>query len=420
MRLKITSDAAEDYFDAEESLRQALAGQGGDCTWYCNSFNPYPMVLSVKELEHQLRLQECVYRAAEKIARNYLDDKRLQDALSLPASAMAILKTVRDLPYKVGSYRLDFLHDTAGGIKLCEINARFPTNGYFISHYINNVVPSLHYLGKAIHRLSPLDDIPSVFIERFKPGSQVSILKEREHNWDIVFLKHELTKRNYSWKQQRLAELTMASEIDGLVIELHQDELLREDSAIVSKLCLQKPHFNDLRTILLAHDKRLLAIFHDDKIMGSYLTKEDSEFLKQNVVETHLLTGTKNNKVAASRNKNEWVLKPNLLGKGEGILFGHSVSEGSWRAALEDPSHKDYVLQRFIKQRKFQVCTRGRVGKEIMLRRNMNVVGTLLCFDDQFLGPGIYRASESDIVNVASGGTILFPMVEADDGGEAK
>jgi len=47
---------------------------------------------------------------------------------------------------------------------------------------------------------------------------------------------------------------------------------------------------------------------------------------------------------------------------------------------------------------------------------DVNVVGTMLCFDDIFFGPGIYRASPGDIVNVAGGGTVLFPVLSHSSG----
>lgn len=406
-------EVAKYEFDAaEQLLRRALSGQGGDCTWYCKSFNPYPMVLSVDELEHQIRLQGCVFLAIQNIVEKYFEDHRLQQMLQLPESALAILRKTRKIPYRIGSYRTDFLHHEDGSIKICEINARFPTNGYFITHYINNVVPQLTYINSNVHRISPLDHVPSIFIERFGADAKIIILKERESDWDIVFFKHELGLRKILWEARTLAEFETKSNFGGLAIELHQDELLQNDSRLFSEKCLETPHLNDLRTIFLVHDKRLLAVFHNDEIMADYLNDDDRKFLKDNVVESYLVRGLKNKKDEAYRNKNDWVLKPNLLGKGEGILFGHTMSLIAWRAALEDPTHQDYVLQRFIKQKKFPICMRS--GDEVATQE-LNVVGTLLCFDDQFLGPGIYRAGKGDIVNVAGGGTILFPMAERPD-----
>lgn len=401
----------QDFIDADDLLRRELVGQGSDCTWYCKSFNPYPFVLSLKEYEHQARLQRCVFLAITGIVERYHDDVRVQKILSLPESAVAMLRNVRELPFKIGTYRPDFLHDTAGGIKICEINARFPTNAYFITHYINNVVASLRYLPRRLKRLTVMDGIPSAFAERFDSGSKIAILKERERGWDIKFFDFEMEKRGYSTQHLGVHDFAAAADADGFVIELHQDELFQDESKIVGQLCAEKPHFNDLRTIFFGHDKRLLAVFHDDEIMTDVLDADDRTFLKDNVVETYTV-GNINIKNEANRNKNDWVLKPNLLGKGEGMMFGHTTDDKAWSAALDDPRNRDFVLQKFVEQKKFQI--RARIGNEVSMQE-LNVVGTLLCFDEQFFGPGIYRASKGDIVNVAGGGMILFPMMESDD-----
>ncbi|MDZ4837593.1 MAG: hypothetical protein SGJ27_27725 [Candidatus Melainabacteria bacterium] len=406
MKQHVGDDAQNKFIGAEELLRQALTKHGDDCTWYCKSFNPYPMVLTQTELEHQARLQRCLLSATELIVESYLTDVRLRSFLSLPDAAITILESLRNHPYKIGSYRPDFLHDTMGGIKVCEINARFPTNGYIISHYINNVIGELH---PGLQRISKLDEIPEIFLSRFVPGSNVRILKERERGWDVVFLMHELKQRGYSCECMSAAEFKTMIDASGLVIELHQDELLREDPKWISQLCLERPHFNDLRTILLAHDKRMLGVFHNDEIMADYMTVDERKFLKENVVETHLVRDIQRAGNEAMNNKHDWVLKPNLLGKGEGMIFGHNTPENEWRNALRDSLHHDYVLQRYIKQKQFPILTR--VGNDVSVQE-LNVVGTLLCFDDQFIGPGIYRASKGDIVNVSGGGTILFPMME--------
>lgn len=49
--------------------------------------------------------------------------------------------------------------------------------------------------------------------------------------------------------------------------------------------------------------------------------------------------------------------------------------------------------------------------KDSLELKPINVVGTLLCFNDTFLGPGIYRGAAEAVVNVAGGGTILTPAL---------
>ena len=47
-----------------------------------------------------------------------------------------------------GSWRPDILYpkDEPDNFKVCEINARFPFNGYYASHEKNNILGQLSYL----------------------------------------------------------------------------------------------------------------------------------------------------------------------------------------------------------------------------------------------------------------------------------
>jgi hypothetical protein len=410
--MQLLTQDQNSYAHAEEALLRALRKQGADCTWYCDSFNPYPFVIPQSEFAHQKRLQQILFLAINRIVRAYSSDHRLQQLIALPEPAFRLISSLDLETYKIGSYRPDFLHDTAGGTKICEINARFPTNGYFISHYLNESISELDYLSNGIQSIDQLSDVPETFLQRFKPGNKIAILKRREVDWDIRFLKYELTSRGYSFEVLSGAHTKNAVKADGVVIELHQDELLCEEVySVIEQVGIQKPHFNDLRTIWIAHDKRLLAVFHDDEIMADYLNEEDKSFLQSNVMETHVIGLSPEIVDVALKNRGDWVLKPNLFGKGVGMVFGYSSSIEEWAQLLREPQHQEYVLQRFVNQRKFPIRMST---NEVVSIQQLNVVGTLLCFDDSFLGPGIYRASKEDIVNVAGGGTILFPMLNTD------
>ncbi len=402
----LSSDPAA-YTAAENMLKDRLKTMGNDANWYCNSFNPYPMVISPKELLHQNRLQACLHRAIRAIVDHYQLDERLRRLLSVPESVDFLLEEVQQKEYDIGSYRPDFLYDTTGSIKICEINARFPLNGYFISHYLGQCVPKLSYIPASLRPIQELDDIPDTFMNRFKPESSIAVIKGREKGWDIHFFTHELAAHNFTFREYAPEESHLAGESDGYVLELHQDELANRLETI-KDTANSRPGFNDIRTIFLVHDKRLLAVFHDQSIMADYVSEDDRLMLKDNVAESYVLSCAPDMVHQARSNRAEWVIKPNLLGKGEGMLIGANMPQESWERALDDPTHSDFVLQRFVEQRKFPILLR--VNDRVSEAR-LNVVGTLLCFDDHFLGTGIYRASQNDIVNVAGGGAILFPML---------
>ncbi len=409
-------DAAQEWRLQSDLLNNHLALQGNNPGWYCRSFNPYPFAVNADHYRLQQALQKALHKAIKLLVQNYFIDRRLQQLINLPESATELLQLIvaREPEYAVGSYRPDFLHALDDNIQICEINARFPVNGYFISHYLHQATRELCRLeGHADGIGRTMDQMLNCFISRFAPGSKVSLWKGRERGWDIHFFNYELKRLGYEI-------VPVAGGPSGLVLELHQDEILSPVACRrVAELVMTIPQrfwLNDLRTIFLIHDKRFLALFRRFDILADYLEAEQIELLTKHVAPTYVLSQAMPQVEEALEDPKAWLLKPNLLGKGEGILFGGKVSAKQWRDALTDPAHQDYVLQKLVVQKRFPILhqllpphTQESAPESI----EMNVVGTLLCLDDNFFGPGIYRASSGDIVNVSGGGTILYPVVSS-------
>lgn len=200
-----------------------------------------------------------------------------------------------------------------------------------------------------------------------------------------------------------------------------------------SKECLC---VNDIRTILIAHDKRLLAALTDSALMSRYLNHHDVALLQQFIVPTYLVADmgigggycNSNNKKqlrdSVRAYPSNWMLKPNGGGKGIGIVFGVDCSVEEWCSLLDNDVHSQYVLQPYVQQQSFSVlcktdATTYGVGVDFV---PMTVVGLLHCAGDQFLGPGVFRASpslslsptdcdtrQSRIVNLSGGNGIIIP-----------
>jgi hypothetical protein len=187
---------------------------------------------------------------------------------------------------------------------------------------------------------------------------------------------------------------------------------------------------NDIRTVLIAHDKRLLAVLGDGEIMGEYLPKEAVQLLQRHIVPSFIVGfGLHAGTVAEARaHRSDWLLKPSDGGKGIGIVFGRDCpSDEEWHALLDDNSPRSaspssassfsssvphrFILQRVVEQRIFPIRT---ASKTSLVAEPMLVVGLLHCINDRFYGPGIFRASNptNPIVNLSGGkGVLLSPVL---------
>jgi hypothetical protein len=399
---------ASHYRDDREALLALVRARRPDATWYAGAaLNPYPWLLTPSEVAEQRRLLDCVRRALCAVVGRYFEDPRLQALLSMRPEVEDLLRAAARRPYRPGAIRPDFLHDADGTIRINEINARFSLNGFLISHLLDAAfreVPYRHRLPVRFDGLPALAAVPFALREAFGGVRRLLVLKGRECGWDIRLLLE-------SWAGCRESRPEDAADVrsaaDFLILELHQYELLgRLPRATLLALLDEGRYLNDVRTIFLGHDKRLLAVFTSD-VMRDHLPAEDVEMLRRHVVPTYVVGQGGDPLRLARERPREWLLKPNLLGKGEGIVMGRSVAPKVWRAAL-DAAPPDYVLQPYLEQRLYEV--HADVGGEVR-PVPMKVVGLMLSLHGRSLGPGIYRASQADIVNVSGGGTILVPVV---------
>ncbi|KAI8285063.1 hypothetical protein K4K59_007273 [Colletotrichum sp. SAR11_240] len=130
-------------------------------------------------------------------------------------------------------------------------------------------------------------------------------------------------------------------EIHQVGLELHQKELAAMDPEILRQVSLRC--FNDMRTILLVHDKRMLGIIKQEVpgMLGRrVLNDAQAAALKRGIVETILPGSPELNdliiaSVAAPQMRFGYILKPIRSGKGDGIVFGDDVGQDEWMSTLK-------------------------------------------------------------------------------------
>ena len=212
----------------------------------------------------------------------------------------------------------------------------------------------------------------------------------------------------------------LVEEIYQVGLELHQHELLalpKETLRAISLRC-----FNDLRTIFLVHDKRMLGIVREelDSLVGrSVLSEAQADILRNGIAET-FLPGSPEVKELLQRSledpglRNDYLVKPIRGGKGAGIIFGDEVSAAEWISYLEQlrsaeliPGRTTWVVQRQVKQRLYDVVL-GASGKRV----RYPLVGTYHVAHGDLLGLGTWRSSPGRICAVSNGGSWLCSVLE--------
>ncbi|WP_218813507.1 hypothetical protein [Rickettsiella endosymbiont of Dermanyssus gallinae] len=99
-------------------------------------FNPYPLLLSQTLIDQIKEAHTLLTKAVTQIVTHFFKDHAIQNMLSLPDKTLNLLATCQYKPYQLGAIRPDFLFDNDYHIKICEINARFPSNMFIFSEYL--------------------------------------------------------------------------------------------------------------------------------------------------------------------------------------------------------------------------------------------------------------------------------------------
>ncbi|KAF9893973.1 hypothetical protein FE257_008944 [Aspergillus nanangensis] len=343
--------------------------------------------------------------------------------------------------------------------RITEINGRFSFNGFMHQAYGQ---ASLDCLGLrengAVAATDPAELLCGL-LELFNPDLPLHLLKGQELGIDIHmvidFLHRQLGTRprlvtpadlrvlpdpqntdqlklycivkdsagpvNASSPQPITIDGETVEEVHQVGLELHQHELFGMPREMLRQLSLRC--FNDLRTILLVHDKRMLGVVKQEipsLVARRILTLAQGEMLERGIADT-ILPGSAelNDLIQGSIQGNaelreEYLLKPIRGGKGAGIVFGDEMDPSEWVHALErlrtpslEAGATTYVVQRRVHPRLYEVVLKS--GGD---QGYYPLIGTYHAVHGRCLGFGIWRSSPQRICAVSNGGSWMCTIMK--------
>ncbi|KAJ6787659.1 hypothetical protein PWT90_09710 [Aphanocladium album] len=382
------------------------------------------------------------------------------------------LGRIRDFSACQGSWRPDFLIEevhTKNGIRtenfrISEINARFPFNGSMHVYYGSSVFEDMN-MGQSGLRAatdgaqvwfpeSPSETLANTmvqifngFLNLFQNDKPLHLLKGEEKGIDLPMFIHAVHR--HMGKQPRLitpADLRLVPDAQGnsrlcclassvaskseifhtpdgeaveevhqVGLELHQRELQRLDPEMWRAISLRC--FNDMRTLLLVHDKRLLGIIEQelgDLVKRGVITADQAAALDRGIAHTILPGSPELRALLAEPDeaRHEYLFKPFRSGKGDGIVFGEDLSPEEWRKTIEGLRSGDgasILVQRRVKQHRYDVILKqtGEIG-------HYAIVGTYHVVNGEYLGLGIWRCSPERITAISTGGSWMCTVMSVD------
>eukprot|EP00178_Gracilaria_changii_P016651 TRINITY_DN47951_c0_g1_i1.p1 TRINITY_DN47951_c0_g1~~TRINITY_DN47951_c0_g1_i1.p1 ORF type:complete len:747 (-),score=121.25 TRINITY_DN47951_c0_g1_i1:57-2297(-) len=387
--------------------------------------SPSPFLVDIHTYRQLSEAHDAIVTGIRAVVAQWADSERLRRLLPVHPRIERILRKA-PRTYHMGTVRPDVLYAEDGSFKVCEINARFPLNGYMIASLANNALQN-HSMDAssflAQHGLSAVSSLLSFMPDLKKRLTAdgigtVWILngREPEHDLAVVGAALGINTRHCSPEllvcEQDSSHKLYCREADGnmtqirsCIIELHQDELLSLHDDVLEALALlsyEGHALNDFRTIFLAHDKRMLCLLLSEQCEIDAYTRQ---LLKKYVAPTTFID---NASVCRGELKGKsLVLKPCLYGKGEGIEMQKNMSDEQFVALTKARIHEaPHVFQEYVKQRTFELLTPD--GR----KTNWKTVGIISSLDGKFYGPGIFRSNEGDRISITGGGIASYPVMK--------
>ena len=376
-----------------------------------DSFSRFPVAVSQQYLHKIARLGQILNLALEMVVTSYFSDERIRAVYRFDKEMEDILKIASDMPYKVGLCRPDLVFDVNGQARICEIGARYPFNGSMISYYLNR---ALSYPGAmdsdeydTVGNISYLvDDL----LGHFDHSQPLVMLHKNEKGTEIFNIFREFRKKGLETLKATPSDLRADNgfltlnglPVSQIILEMDREEL-RNFSPEELNLIIRKCNcLNDVRTLILVHDKRILAVLYDQGIMHDYLSVDDYNYLRSFLIPTFSLVSAERRKEIIASPLN-WILKQNSGGRGIGIYLSENYTPDEWAKIISD-NWQDYMAQEYVIQRQFSFPVNNTA-------QAINLVGVFFGFNGHTYGPGAFRGSSESIVNVHEGRGLNYPVL---------
>lgn len=358
---------------------------GGRKDYFLRWYHSKPLVITDQRREELRQLHTVVYKACKYLALHY---REFTDTfMPLSPKEMDILDYQSRTEFRAGAWRPDWIVSETGDILICEITCRFFGHGLFMSYYSECDAAlfgqkSSRYEEMMQHVLALPGDKKEIYVlksaDKTSAIAMYKPLYERFGKTVTVLEADEIEANRSAWEGK------------CIISALNQHDLMSLEMDTLKAL-VDSGMINDMRTILLLHDKRFMRLWFEDSFTSRFLSPEETMFLRSHSIMTYLPCDTEAFD-DARKNKDKYIIKPYMLGKSEDVYAGCMTSEHDWNELWEQKDMNNFILQPFIRQRTFPQVWEGQHFDEY-------ICGMMLCIDDRYYDSGMVRTSSAPVTN---------------------
>lgn len=358
-----------------------------------DQFSVYPVIVDEEHQNSFKRIGNILHDVLVMFAYNFTRDERLQQVYQLDHEINEIMKMTEGIPYEIGMYKLNYVVDGHGQPRISEINCQFPTKNWMLSAHLSEAVAalsssedlgysSIQGLGDYLNALENLFELDEVLyiVRKDKTSSDETLVKElKSKGLNAVYVEpKDFTIEDGALKVGKTAARQF-------LLELNAEELKLFDRDVLQVIVQSGRCLNDVRSIILVHNKKLMAGLFNAAMMSRYINSEDFEFLKSYLIPSFVLNGQQDIDYL-NNSQDNWKLKKSAASEGEGVHIRSNYSPEDWNQLLTE-KWQDFLVQPLILQKEFSLKSNDK-------ETPVNLIGMELYFNAKSYGAGFFRASK--------------------------
>jgi hypothetical protein len=327
--------------------------------------------------------------------------------MTISDKAKEIMRVFNQRPeYEIGTYRTDFVFGAEAQPKFIEITCQFSMNAFFQSAIFNHFSQKYgQNQGLGASRVETYDDFIPFMEQKIGNARSICIIKGRDKIQASRFFAPIFRNAGYEVKEVLYTDVWANRNFIAqsfVISEIMIDEI-ESMSMDEIRLLADCNMVNDYRTIFIAHDKRYFTLLGDHELQKQVLTPQEMAVLNEFMIETHSMDRPGFNVQLALDNKDAWVLKHINLGRSRDVYAGLEFDQKGWEELLGSIDHAQFILQEWVPQKPYEGTIQGKKHQDYL-------TGTLLYFDKEYFGLGLFRASSHIVANKVDNRNI-FPLV---------
>ncbi|KAF5022838.1 hypothetical protein F66182_5132 [Fusarium sp. NRRL 66182] len=418
--------------------------------------SPLAIAVSAPMYSRLQQLHVVLNRVLVDIVNRWFSDEaaRFTERMPLDPSEEELLRWVADsgcvpaYAEHAGFWRSDLLFGRSlDGLDdqhpyLCEINGRLPLNAVIgigqIASGVNKVGAAKGGLETAnsieVTAVAILPESPQHIMDLFEPDKPVFSIRDKWPGADSKILSAcntslgrppivavrpqdlELRPDGSSSTGYSLWDRSTNVELTQWFVEMLQDEYAALEPAVARQLSLTP--LNDLRTVFIVHDKRLLGIIPEElpgMVERGVLTAEEAEIVSSGIVETinpgsEAIQKLLRDSATDPAVRNGYIYKPCRDGMGNGIELGKNLSQQDWLARLSELANPDVlrphqhaaVIQKLVNHHWYDIVRHEVPDVTGPGPEKFHLIGSMFMLQSRHFYSGIWRVGLETHLGISS------------------